>query len=218
MHRLRPLFVLIGVLLPFASQATPITFTVDRGSVTARVSLNHTVVGNGGGPLDGTFVTFDPMTGHLVDFSLHSSSVFISASILPGAYNALMLDVTLEPGAGYSSSATGSNPYSITLGPLDVTYAGFAVDVTPPISVPPAPVAGVLAINSFSVTAVYHAGEMRLGISGVKLGEIDWGGTVYEIRGDIEFVGFAAVPEPALASLLAVALLGGLVAAALRKR
>ena len=97
------------------------------------------------------------MTGQLVDFSLHSSSVFISAAILPGAYNALMLDVTLEPGAGYSSSATGSNPYSITLGPIDVTYSGVAVDVTPPISVPPAPVGGVLAINSFSVTAFYHA-------------------------------------------------------------
>ena len=59
---------------------------------------------------------------------------------------------------------------------------------------------------------------MRLAFFGVKLGEIAWGDNIFDIRGDIEFVGFVAVPEPPLASLLAVAPLGGLGAASLRRR
>ncbi len=215
MRMIRPVLLSLAMLLPAVSQAAPITFALDHGSVTARVTLNGTIVGSGAGSLDAGFVVFDPSTGTIPNFSLQSTNLFLQAAVLPGPINALDLDIILTPGAGYTSSATGSNPWAVTLGPIDIAFAGFALDSTPPITASPIPVAGVLPINSFGVTAYYNAGQMRLGLLGVKIGEIAWGSLVFDVRADIEFVGFA-VPEPALAGLAAFALLG--VAFAVRRR
>jgi hypothetical protein len=202
---LRLLVVAAAFAMPIAAQATPVTYSLDHGSVTAKVWLNGSVVAHGGGSLDVGYVVFDPATGLIPDFSLHSSNVLAWAPILPGAYNALSLDILLQPASGYSSSATGSNPWSVMLGPLSVAFSGYAFDSTAPVTVSPIPVSGVIPINSFGVTAYLTQSEMRLGLIGVKVGEMRIGDQVFDVRADIEFVGFA-VPEPSAAGLLALAL------------
>jgi hypothetical protein len=197
-----------ALLLAGAVQAAPITFALDHGSVTARVQVGTTVIASSAGQLDAGFVVFDPSSGQIPDFSLQSSSLFIQAPALPGAYTALDLDILIEPGAGYSSSATGTGPWAVTLGPIDISFAGSVIDSVAPVTVPPIAVAGLLPVNSFGVTAYYNAGLMRLGLLGVKVGEIQFGSLVFDVRADIEFVGFA-VPEPTIAGLLAAAF-GGL--------
>jgi len=215
MRFVRPLLLSLSLLLPLAAGAAPITFVVDHGGVTAGVSLNGTTIAVGAGQLTSGFVVFDDASGTIPDFSLQSNNLFVSVPALPGAYNALDLDISIDPAAGYSSSATGSNPYTVTLGPIAVSFSGAALDNSPPVTVPPQAVAGVIPINSFTVTAYYDGTEMRLGLLGVKVGEIRFGNLVYDVRADIEFVGFA-IPEPALASLLAVGVAG--LALASRKR
>ena len=207
MRLVRPLLISLALLLPAAMQATPITFALDHGGVTARVELNGTLIGTGAGFLDAGFVVFDPSTGLIPNFSLHSSNANAFAPGLPGAYDALALSILIAPASGYSVSATGTGPWSITLGPIDVAYSGTAFDSTLPVTVPPVPVSGIVPINSFGVTAYYNAGQMRLGLLGLKIGEVRIGATVYDVRADIEFVGFAA-PEPASGALTALALVG----------
>jgi hypothetical protein len=203
----RLLALSFAFLLPSLAGASPLTFALDHGSVTARLTVGSTVIGTAVGQLDSGFVVFDPTTGGLPDFSLGSSNLAILAPALPGAYNALDLAIQIDPAAGYSNSATGTGPWSITLGPIDISFSGTAFDNAPPITVPPIPVSGILPVNSFGVTAFFNAGQMRLGLLGLKVGEFTVAGVVYEVRADIEFVGFA-VPEPALASLALVAIAG----------
>jgi hypothetical protein len=215
MRILRPLLLSL-CLLPAAIQAAPITFVLDHGSVTARVQGGGMLIASASAKLDAGFVVFDPGTGTIPDFALQSSSLFIKAPALPGAYDALDLDVLLAPGTGYSSTASGTGPWVITLGPVDISFSGSVIDSSPPVTASPTPVSGVVPISSFGVTAYFSAGQMRLGLLGVKVGEVRFGNLVYDIRADIEFVGFAAVPEPAGAGLLATALLG--LALAARRR
>jgi hypothetical protein len=213
MRVLRPLLTALLLAAPFPALASPITFGLDHGSTTARVSVNGFVIGTAAGKLDSGFVVLDPSTGTLPSFDLGASGLVVTSSYLPGGYDTIDLSVELTPGTGYASSATGSNPWSITLGPVNVSFVGSVLDTTPG-GQPPIPISGVLPVSSFAVTAVFDAGQMRLGLFGLKIGELRFQGVVYDVRADIEFVGFA-VPEPAAAGL-AFAGLGAL--AALRRR
>ena len=197
----------ITLSLAAVAHASPITYLLDHGSVTAKVRLQGTLVAMSSGFLDAGFIAFDPATGEIPSFSLHSSDLTVYAPLLPGAYDGLALDITLSPGSGYSSTASGTGPWSVTLGPIAAAFSGFVLDTTGPITVPPQPVSGVLPINSFGVTAYLSQGQMRLGLLGVKVGEVRIGEHVVDIRADIEFIGFA-VPEPALAGLLGLTLVG----------
>jgi len=207
MRFVRLLLLSLALLLPVASQAAPITFGVTRGSVSTRVWLNGQTVARGTGHLTNSFVVFDDATGNILDFTLESTDAFIWAPVLPGAYNAIDLDLLITPGAGYASTATGSNPYDVTLGPIDIAFTGTVLDLSPPVTEPPVPGSGVLPLPAFTVTATYDAGEMRLSLVGVKVGEIRFGHLVFDVRADVEFFGVAA-PEPAVASLLIAALAG----------
>jgi hypothetical protein len=217
MRWVRAALAVLTLSIAAIAQASPVTYLLDHGSVSANVWLAGNVVAQGGGFLSAGFVEFDPATGQITDFSLDASSVTAFAPILPGDYDHLSLSISLNPAAGYSSMASGSNPWSVTLGPIAVAYSGFASDSTPPITVPPAPVSGVIPISSFGVTAYLTQGEMRLGLIGVKVGEVSIGGQIFDVRADIEFVGFAA-PEPAVASLVTAALAGLAIARGVRRR
>ena len=213
MKRTRALLLMLALLLPSATFALPITFLLDHGSTTVALSVGNTVIGSGSGFLSSGFVVFDPASATIPDFSLQSASFSFFAGALPGAYNTFDLSISLDPGAGYSSSGGGSGPFTVTLGPIDVSFSGIASDTTVPITVSPVAVGGVLPVQSLNVTATYNAGQMKLALLGVKLGQFTWGDYQFEIRGDIEFIGLAEstpTPEPGVLGLLGVAGLGGL--------
>lgn len=210
MRILRALLLLVAVAVPLAGFASPIEFGLDHGSVTLRIDVNGSAVASGAGTLDAGSVTFDPTALTIPTFSLAASGTIL-APLLPG-YNQADLSITLGPGIGYGSSGSGSNPTTVTLGPIAIGFSGVLWDGSPPPT--PIPFAGTVALPTFTVDAYYNAGQMRLGLVGVKVASFWYLGNLIEIYGDIEFVGFA-VPEPALAALVA---LSGLALLVLRKR
>jgi hypothetical protein len=185
---------------------------LDQGTIKARVFLDKTIVASGTGNLDG-FVQFDPSTAQPLDFLLQSTDLLILAPALPGAYGAFDLDITITPGAGFGSSATGSNPYTIDIGPLDIGFSGVAFDPTAPVTVAPLAFSGVVSIDDLPITAFLTDGAVELKINAIHVVDVVWGTLAFRIIIDVNFFG-TAVPEASVAGLLAL----GLGALALRAR
>lgn len=212
MRAARSILTILLLAAPLPSLATPLTFVLAQGTTTARLSVNGVVIGSASGKLSSGFVEFDPSNGALSNFDLIASSVVVTSPFLPAGYDEIDLSVELKPAAGFSASATGSNPWSIVLGPLTDTFVGSVVD-TAPGGLPPIPISGVIPVNNLAVTAAFNDDKMRLGVFGVKVGELHWNGVDFVLRADIEFVGFA-VPEPGVVALA----LAGLASLSLLRR
>ena len=209
MRLLRSLMLLLAFALPGALQAAPINFVPNQGAMTLHVWAGNNLVASGLGQLDSGFLVFDPTTGVVSDLDLTAMNLAIWAPALPGDYNALLLKVNVAPGAGFGSTGDTTNPYNITIGPLDVAYLGSMVDATTPVTVPGVPISGTLSVNALDVTIVYDPTTSTLSFQGVKLAEFEHNGVTLTVRGNIEFVG-QPVPEPALAGI-ALAGLAGLI-------
>lgn len=207
MRLLRPLLLLLALALPGALQAAPLNFVPDQGAMTLHVWAGNTLIASGQGQLDSGFLVFDPTTGVVSDLDLTAMNLAIWASALPGAYNALLLKMNVAPGAGFASTGDTTNPYNISIGPLDVAYLGSMVDATTPVTVPSVPIFGTLSVSALDVTILYDPATSRLSFQGVKLAEFVHNGVTLTVRGNIEFVG-QPVPEPALAALALTGIAG----------
>lgn len=207
MRLLRSLMLLLALALPSAVAAAPIYFVPDQGAMTLQVWAQSKLVASGQAQLDSGFLVFDPITGVVSDLDLTAMHLAIWAPLLPGEYNALLLKVNVAPGLGFVSSGDTSNPYNISIGPLDVAYLGSIIDVTTPVTVPSVSVSGTLSVSALDVTIVYDPVTTRLSFQGVKLAEFVHNGVNVTVRGNIEFVG-SSVPEPALAALALTGLAG----------
>lgn len=213
MRNLRALSLAAALACPAVAGAAPVTYALDHGAMTLTVKVDGTAIASGAASLTSGSVTFDSVALTIPTFALGASGSVL-APLLPGDYDQLNLtSISLAPGTGYSSSGSGSNPTVVTLGPINVSFAGSVIDGTTPVTVPPIPFSGSLAVPSYTVNATLNT-AFELGIGGMKLVSFNAGGHVIEVFSDIEFIGLA-VPEPALGGLLAAA---GLAGVAVRRR
>lgn len=204
----RALLLLLLVAAPVASKAAPITFVPVQGAMTLTVWVGTSQIANGVASLDSGFVVFDPVAGTVSDLGFTASNFFIWAPALPGAYNGVLLtSVAVAPAAGFTSSVDTTNPYNLTIGALDVSFAGSILDASAPVTVPAIPFSGTLTIDALAVVIEYTGTTPYLSFQGVKLAEIVHNGVTYAVRGNIEFVG-QSVPEPALATLAMIGVAG----------
>jgi hypothetical protein len=205
--RLLPLAALLGAP---AVQAVPITYFFDSGSIDVTASTGTTGLGGGTVALDGTSVEFDATGITLDDFEFTATSQGpIMLSISYAGYDTITLDTLLiEPDIGYTTLfGFGSNPYTVTVGPLSVSGTATITDsgaILPDIIGTPFG----FPTPSLTATITISGGMMQtLELTGLTLGEIGpFGGETeaLTLKGDITFVG--EVPEPSTALLVGLGL------------
>lgn len=199
--------------------ASPVTYNWSSGSVAIYATT--------GGPnlltspsnvlplTSSSYVTFDAAMPSVTGFTfadLGPSTAFFSPTAFTGAAAVLnggqliLSNVVVAPGAGYSSSGSGSNPYSVTMNNLASSGAYVLKNA-----------GGVtLASGSFSnVISPTLTGQVLLGgssagplsLNGIALGAVSFAGQSLLVKGDVLFNG-TAVPLPAAVWLLGSGLLG----------
>ncbi len=183
-----------------AARAAPVTYDWTGGSVTLSATdtngTNYLAAGASIPLTSASQVTFDStaMTIPSFEFADLGPSSLTLAGPLAGDTLTLSNLAVEPPASGYSSSATGTNPYNFTLGPIDATGSYVvtnAADIT-------------LASGSFNHANPTLSGQITLGgansdaltLNGITLGAISVAGTQIIMKGDVTFDG-AAVPLPA---------------------
>ncbi len=189
--------------------ATPATYHFTGGQVTATfwisgVPMTNTLTLQ----MDGDFVVFDGMIPAITDFSLSISGTGIALSPAINGYDTLDLDVSIVPGAGYVSNGSGTNPTVLTNGPIDVVGS---YTVTGP-GLPPVSASGAPLFSTSNLPITLWGGlpgAMAIEIGGATLFEFTApGGARVELIADIFWRG--EVPEPGIAGLVVLGLLGAM--------
>jgi hypothetical protein len=161
----------------------------------------------------GSQVTFDSTLGEVTGFQFNGAMP-TELQVTSGALSGLNVNFSalgLTPGTGFTSSSTGSNPYSITLSPVDAsgtyTLSGLITNNTP---------TAVSGATSGITGTITTSGTAALQLTGITLGDISEDGTTIALKGDIVFVG-TPVPLPGALWLFAAGL-GGLGIPFMRRR
>lgn len=194
---LRALGFAWALALPLAAGAAPITYAFTSGSASLSLKLNGYVVASASAPLDGMSLTFDAAAQAITDLDLLLTDQ-VSFPMLLGR-DTLSFSIQAVDGPGYSSSGSGSNPYSVTSGPLTITFTGVIFDsggAPPPnivisSSLTTGPVGSTVTVAGNDLTAVFASTKM-----------LQHGWQTIELWVAVTFQG-TAVPEPSLALLLA---------------
>lgn len=197
------------------AQASPITYNFTGGSAT----LTATVIGFGTiavgtVPLTGTQVTFDTgppagLTSFL--FTAGPAGPLPLSGIFSGV-NVTLASLSIAPGGGYASTATGPSPNP---GTYNYTASNIAVNGVASLSglVNTGPTAFGTS-NPFLAGQVTVGGLGTLGLNGITLGtlalpaipSIFFPGGTATLKADVLFTGI--VPEPGTVLLLSAGLAG----------
>ena len=194
-----------------ASIAAPITYFFQTGSVDLTFTTASTALGSGTIDLDGTFVDFDepPVSPELTGFEFTATAQGpVMLNVAYAGYDTFTVDsLTVQPGPSYNTFfGFGSNPYTVTVGPINVIATATISDSNNVLNtitasfnfLTPSLTATVTINNAVNVV-------QTLELVGLTLGEIGpfFGATnTLVIKGDILFQG--QVPEPSTAVLLGV--------------
>jgi hypothetical protein len=199
-----------------AADADTVTTYASTGGTASYVTISATNLSNGNtitliNPATsssevllaaGSQVTFDSTLGEVTGFQF-TGAMPTELEVTSGALSGLDVNFSalgLSPGTGFTSSSSGSNPYSITLSPVDAsgTYAlsGLITKNTPTT------VSGATSGITGTITT---SGTAALQLTGITLGDITEDGTTIALKGDIVFEG-SPVPLPAAVWLLGSAL------------
>lgn len=205
-----------GVLCAAGSAAAaPITYNFTGGSATLSATVaGFGTIGIGSVPLTGTQVTFDtgPPAG-LTSFLFTAGPVgpLPLAGIFSGV-SVTLASLSIAPGGGYSSTATGPSP-----NPGTYNYTASNVAVSGVASLSGLVTTGPTAFgtnNPFLAGQVTVTGTGNLALNGITLGTLTLpaipaifypGGTA-TLKADVLFTGI--VPEPGTGLLLAAGLAG----------
>jgi hypothetical protein len=195
----------VGILFVAAgAEATPITYNFSSGQAAVSATFGATTLGPVTFPLNGVQVTFDATALTLPSFQFTAGTGPVALpGVLSGTSLALSFDIAPST-TGYSSSASGSNPYSFTAGPVMVSGSATLSG-------------GITGTKTLSFTNPTLSGQIQitsggdLTLNGITLGKITlpaWnsfpGGSV-TLTTNVTFVGLA-VPEPSTGALLAIGL------------
>lgn len=208
------LVVSAALLGSAAAHAAPILYNFTSGSVTLTATTSFGTIGVGTVPLTGTQVTFDtgPPAG-LTSFlftagpvgPLPLAGIFSGVSVTLGS-------LSIAPGVGYSSTATGPSPlpgtYNYTAS--NVAVSGVA-SLSGLVTLPPTAFG---TSNPFLAGQVNVTGTGTLALNGITLGTLTippipaifYPGGTATLKADVLFTGI--VPEPGTALLLAAGLAG----------
>ena len=211
----RSIAVLLAVGVASAAHATPVTYNFTGGSAT----LSATVVGFGTIAvgtiaLTGTQVTFDtgpPAKLNSFLFTAGPAGPLPMSGVFSGV-SVTLASLSIAPGGGYSSTASGPSP-----NPGTYNYNASTIAVSGVASLSGLVTAGPTAFgtnNPFLSGQVVVAGGGTLGLNGITLGtlaipaipSIFFPGGTATIKADVLFTGI--VPEPGTALLLATGLAG----------
>jgi hypothetical protein len=202
-----------------AAVASPVTYDWTSGSVTLFATT--------GGPnllsspsnviaLTSTSqVTFDSAVPSVTNFlfadasssSTFGATAFSGAAAVLNGGQMVLSNVTIAPGAGYSSSGAGTNPYNITMNNLSASgnyqlknaggttlFSGtFSNVVTPTLT-------GQVLLGG--------PGANQLALNGISLGAVRIGATDLLVKADVLFNGATPVPLPAGVWLLGSGMAG----------
>ena len=211
----RSIAVLLVVGAASAAHATPVTYNFTSGSATLTATvIGFGTIGVGTIALTGTQVTFDTgppakLTSFL--FTAGPAGPLPLSGIFSGV-SVTLASLSIAPGGGYSSTATGPSP-------LPGTYVYNASNIA---------VNGVASLSGLATTGptpfgtnnpflsgqVVITGGGTLGLNGITLGtlaipaipSIFFPGGTATLKADVLFTGI--VPEPGTALLLATGLAG----------
>jgi len=208
--RLRAWLLSIGLALaPIAATATPVTYSLDSGTLTVTATLLPSTAilldGNASASvaLTGTSFTFDvdlvPVAGNddsISDFEFvtAASGPFTLTPSVDGVTTISFSALTVTGDAGFTSSASGTGPYNFTMGPILVTGSA-----TTNLGGP-----NPISISTASATGQIQLGTDMISVLGVTIGVLptESGGTLL-LKGDFVFHGSSvSVPEPSTAALV----------------
>lgn len=213
------LLAFLGVLgIAVEAQATPVTYGFASGSATVTAFYNGSQITSGNPiALTGVQVTFDAsaLTVPSFEFTAGPTGALPLQGPLAGV-NITLDSVDIVPGAGYTSSASGSDPYTFTAVPISVSGSA---------TLSGGIVAGPIAFsfsNPVLVGQISTTGGGSLSLNGITLGVLNTqpvgsfpGGPV-TLKADLLFTGAEVVPEPSTALLLGSALMAVAVTRRLR--
>jgi hypothetical protein len=200
---MRFVFALLALFAPFAAAAAPITYLHTGGSASVVLVLNGDVVASAVAPLDGMSLSFDAATATITDLDLLLVDSLTFPRLL--GWDTLEFSMQAVPASGYASSGTGANPYSVTSGPLLVTFSGAIVDGLNGPPPPTLPFNGSLTTGMVPATVTLAGDELSAVFSSTKMMQYGW--QSLELWVEVTFEG-TAVPEPATWLTLASGLLG----------
>ncbi|HME69062.1 MAG TPA: PEP-CTERM sorting domain-containing protein [Myxococcota bacterium] len=206
---LATLGLVCGAVLSLAgtAQATPIVYTFTSGTVHLTGSIGTTQVANATLQLNGDHVTFDQAVPQVTDikFDTVNKSFPLTGTGLFSILNSVTVNLqslTAQPPAGgfTTSVATGSNPYTYTVAPINVFgtagLSGGIIVAPQPYSVQDPTLTGALNLSLGNLTT----NAITLGSISANFGGL-LGTQTITFKGDFTFTGL--VPEPGTGLLLA---------------
>lgn len=211
----RSIAVLLVVGAASAAHAIPVTYNFTSGSATLTATVaGFGTIAVGTIPLTGTQVTFDtgpPAKLNSFLFTAGPAGPLPMSGVFSGV-SVTLASLSIAPGGGYSSTATGPSP-----NPGTYIYNASNIAVNGVASLSGLVTTGPTAFgtnNPFLSGQVVVAGGGTLGLNGITLGtlaippipSIFFPGGTATLKADVLFTGI--VPEPGTALLLASGLAG----------
>jgi hypothetical protein len=194
---------LFFLLAPASALGAPITYLHSGGSASVELRLNGNVAASASALLDGASLSFDAAGAKITDLDLMLDDEIAFPRTL--GYDTLLFTLQAVDAAGYASSGSGTNPFSITSGPLLVTFSGVFSDGLNGPPPPNLPFSGSLTTSNLPVSVTVAGNDLVAWVASSRMLQHGW--QSLELWVGFTFQG-SALPEPQTWMLLITGLSG----------